>query len=325
MSQTQQQQQHRPGPPYAPTTASVGGVPSVIPDVPISAVFVALYVAFAAANMLIFQINSRRGHKFIPSIALFGFCMARVLTLVLRIVWATRRTNVSLAIAANIFVNAGILIVYIINLIFAQRILRAKQPTLGWRRSLRIIFTVLYVGIACALIMVITALVLSVYSLNSYTLRACRDVQLTSGTYLLVFTTLPVFVIAAAYLLPRSPAEEKFGEGRMRTKAIIVLVAACLCIMNAGFRVGTAWSPPRPVSNPAWYHGKAPFYVFNFTLEIIILCILTPTRVDKRFHVPDGSNQPGHYSGRVESSAESGGETPAEKVRTGGNEISHNV
>ncbi|OTA84283.1 hypothetical protein M434DRAFT_400484 [Hypoxylon sp. CO27-5] len=322
---SQIQQQHRPGPPYAPTTASVGGVPSVIPDVPISAVFIALYLAFAATNLVIFRINNRRGHKFIPSIALFGFCMARVLTLVLRIVWATRHTNVSLAIAANIFVNAGILIVYIINLIFAQRILRAKQPTLGWHRSLRTIFIALYVGVACALIMVITALVVSVYSLDSYTLRACRDVQLTSGTYLLVITILPVLVIAIAYLLPRSSVKEKFGEGRMITKVIVVLLTACLCIMNSGFRVGTAWSPPRPVTNPAWYHGKAPFYVFNFTLEIIILCILIPIRIDKRFHVPNGSNQPGHYSGRVESSAGSIGDPAVEKERKGEGSTSHNV
>ncbi|KAI1134778.1 hypothetical protein F5Y05DRAFT_397341 [Hypoxylon sp. FL0543] len=322
---SQIQQQHRPGPPYAPTTASVGGVPSVIPDVPVSAVFIALYATFAIANMVIFQMNRRRQRKFIPSVALFGFCMARILTLVLRIVWATRRTNVRLAIAANIFVNAGILIVYIVNLIFAQRILRARQPTLGWHRSLRVVFAAVYVGIACALIMVITALVLSVYSLDAYTLRACRDVQLTSGTYLLVFTTLPVFTIAAAYLLPRSPIREDFGEGRMRTKVIVVLLVACLCIMNAGFRVGTAWSPPRPINNPAWYHGKAPFYVFNFTLEILILCIMTPIRIDKRFHVPDGSNRPGHYSGRVGSSAESAAEGSAEKAGRGQGAILHDV
>ncbi|KAI1373323.1 hypothetical protein F4677DRAFT_430089 [Hypoxylon crocopeplum] len=310
-------QQHRAGPPYASTAAGVGGVPSTIPDVPVSAVFVALYVTFAVANMTIFQLNNRRGHKFVPSAALFGFCMARITTLVLRIVWATRQTNVRLAIAANIFVNAGILIVYVINLIFAQRILRAKQPALGWHRSLRLLYGALYVGIPCALIMVITAVVLSVYSLDPYTLQACRDIQLASGTYLLVFTTVPIFVIAAAYLLPRSPAEEHFGHGSMRTKTIVVLLAACLCVLNSGFRAGTAWSPPRPISNPAWYHGKAPFYVFNFALEIIILCILTPLRIDKRFHIPDGSKQPGHYSGLVEPSTGSVGEITAGKEARG--------
>ncbi|KAI1451769.1 hypothetical protein F4805DRAFT_72465 [Annulohypoxylon moriforme] len=307
------QQQHRTGPPYAPTTASNGGLPTVIPDVPVSAVFVAMYVAFAVTNMTIYQINNRRGHKFIPSVALFGFCMARILTLVLRIVWSTRHSNVSLAIAANIFVNAGILIVYVLNLIFAQRILRARQPALGWNMSLRILYRALFVGVACALIMVITALVVSVYSLDSYTIRACRDVQLTSGTYLLVFTVIPVFPIAAAYLLPPSSTKEKFGEGSMRSKTIIVLLVTCLCTMNSGFRVGTAWSPPRPANDPAWYHGKAPFYVFNFALEIIILFILAMTRIDKRFYIPDGSSAPGHYSRRVESPSESVRDASVEK------------
>ncbi|KAI0892098.1 hypothetical protein F4806DRAFT_287045 [Annulohypoxylon nitens] len=306
------QQQHRPGPPYAPTNANVGGSPSVIPDVPVSAVFIALYVAFAAYNMAVFQKNSRKGYKFIPSVAVFGFCMARITTLVLRIAWSTRHTNVSLAVAANIFVNAGILIIYVINLIFAQRILRARQPVLGWRTWLGIIYKVLFVGVAGALIMVITALVLSVYTLNSYSLRACRDVQLTSGTYLLVFTVIPLFIIAAAYLLPTNSTRETFGEGSMRSKTAIVLLVTCLCIMNAGFRVGTAWAP-RPASHPAWYHGKAPFYVFNFALEIIILSILALAKIDKRFYVPDGSRQPGDYSRHTASSPESAGDGSVEK------------
>lgn len=308
------QQQHQAGPPYAPKTAGVGGLPTIIPDVPISAVFLALYVAFAAANMTIYQVNGRRGHKFIPSVALFGLCMARITTLVLRIAWATHQTNIRLSIAANIFVNAGILVVYVLNIIFAQRILRAKQPRLGWSTALRVIYRILYVGVAAALIMVITAVTLSVYSLNAYTLQACRDVQLASGLYLLVITTLPVFILAAAYLLPRSHAEETFGAGSMKSKALIVLVVSCLCILNSGFKSGTAWMPPRPSNDPAWYHGKAPFYVFNFTVEIIILCILTPLRIDKRFYIPDGSKEPGNYSGgRVGSSDGSVREVTAEK------------
>ncbi|KAI2776304.1 hypothetical protein F4815DRAFT_361665 [Daldinia loculata] len=311
-----QAQQHRSGPPYAPTTAAVGGLPSVIPDVPISAVFIALYMVFAATNMTIFQINNRRGHKFLPSGALFGFCMARIATLTLRIAWANRQTDIRLAIAANILVNAGILIAYVVNLIFAQRILRAKQPSLGWHIALRTTFKLLYVGIACALIMVITAVVLSMYSLDPYTLRACRAVQLTSSTYLLVFTTLPVFLTAAAYLLPRSPIEETFGYGRMKTKAAIVLATACLCILTSGFKIGTAFAPPRALNNPAWYHGKAPFYIFNFTVEILILCVLALSRVDKRFYIPDGSSQPGHYSSdRIGSSSGSVGDITAEKER----------
>ncbi|KAI5861533.1 hypothetical protein GGS23DRAFT_137969 [Durotheca rogersii] len=294
-----QQQQNRPGPPYRPLTAGVGGLPTIVPDVPVSAVLIAVFLGFAAANMAIFQYNRRAGRKFLPSVFLFGFCMARVATLVLRIAWAARPTNVRLSIAANIFVNAGVLIVYVLDLLFALRVLRARRPRVGWHPALRATCALLYAAIAAALVMVITAIVLSVYSLNPHTLQVCRDIQLAAGTYILVFTTLPVFVLAAAYLLPLSGDEEAFGTGSMAAKAAIVLAVACLSMLNAGFRSGTAWARPRPSNDPAWYHGKAPFYVFNFVVEILMLSILTATRLDKRFYVPDGSKGPGDYSRHV--------------------------
>ncbi|KAK5708702.1 hypothetical protein LTS12_028159 [Elasticomyces elasticus] len=218
------------GGPYASTTASMGGLPSVIPDIPVCAVFMALYISFAATNMTIFQKNRRRGHKFVLSAMMFGFCMARITTLVLRIVWATRQHNVRLAIAANIFVNAGILLVYIINLILAQRILRAKQPRIGWNPIIRHSTKAFYILIGGALIMVITSTVISVYTLNP------------------------------------------------------------------SFKTGVNWTQPRPATEPMWYHKKASFYVFNFTLEILILCLLTFSRIDKRFFIPNGSTRPGDYS-----------------------------
>ncbi|KAF7122640.1 hypothetical protein CNMCM5793_000665 [Aspergillus hiratsukae] len=284
------------GGPYASPYAGVGGLPSVIPDVPICAVFLALYIGFAATNMTILQINRRRNHKFLISGMLFGFCMARITTLVLRIAWANRQRNVRLAIAANVFVNAGILLVYIINLLLAQRILRAKRPRIGWNPALRVAYKILYALIAGALIMVITAMVVSIYTLDKHTQSQCRDVQLAAITLLLVITCLPIPHILVAFLFPRSDQEESFGKGSMASKVIIVALSSALCIFIAGFKTGALWSTPRPVTNPAWFDAKAPFYVFNFVLEILILCLLTFSRIDKRFHIPNGSTQPGDYT-----------------------------
>ncbi|KAI9372204.1 hypothetical protein BJX61DRAFT_508155 [Aspergillus egyptiacus] len=284
------------GGPYASNAAGLGGLPGNIPDTPVCAVFLALYISFAVINMTIFQKNRRRNHKFVSSAMLFGFCMARITTLVLRIVWANRQRNVRIAIAANIFVNAGILLVYIVNLILAQRILRARQPHIGWHPILRTGSKIFYYLIPAALIMVITSSVVSVYTLNPDVRSSCRDVQLAAITYLLIFTCLPVVHAFLAIFLPRSTDEETFGEGSMGAKVIIVTLSTCMCIMIAGFKAGTIWSPVRPVNDPAWYHSKACFYVFNFFLEILILCLLTFSRIDKRFHIPDGSTRPGDYS-----------------------------
>ncbi|KAI0114314.1 hypothetical protein GGR51DRAFT_503877 [Nemania sp. FL0031] len=291
--------QQQSGPPYASRTAGLGGIPSVIPDVPISAVFLTIYLGFAITNMTILQINLRRQHKFVISGALFGFSMSRIVTFILRILWATHQHNVRIAIAANVFVNAGVLVVYVVNLIFAQRILRAKQPSVGWHPSISIVLKAFYVGIGGALVLVIYAVVQGSYTLDLARLHAVRDIQLAAVTYLLVFTTLPLWLLAVAhFLLPKSADEELFGHGSMRTKVLINVVSTCLCITIAGFKTGTAWEAPRPISDPAWYHSKPAFYVFGFVLEIFVLSILTFSRVDKRFHIPNGSSQPGDYSGR---------------------------
>ncbi|TGJ82486.1 hypothetical protein E0Z10_g6264 [Xylaria hypoxylon] len=292
MSQMQQS-----GPPYASRNAGVGGLPGVIPDIPICAVFLVFYLGSAITNMTILQINLRRQHKFLISGVLFGFSMSRIITFILRIVWALNQHNVRLAIAANVFVNAGVLAVYVVNLIFAQRILRARQPAIGWHPAISIALKVFYGGIAAALILVIYSVVQGSYTLNLNTLHAVRDIQLAATTYLLVFTTLPIWLLVVAhFLLPKSADEEVFGHGSMRTKVLINVLSTCVCITIAGFKAGTAWETPRPLSNPAWYHSKPAFYVFSFVLEIFVLALFILSRVDRRFHIPNGSKQPGDYS-----------------------------
>ncbi|KAL4899358.1 hypothetical protein BDW74DRAFT_163521 [Aspergillus multicolor] len=285
------------GGPYASTTAGVGGLPNNVPDTIICAILFAMYLGFAVTNMTILQLNKRRGHKFLMSGMLFGFGMARMTTLSLRFAWANHPYNVSLGIAANILVNAGILLVYIINLILAQRILRAKQPHIGWHPVVRHGSKVFFWLLPAALIMVITAIVVSFYTLDPVTRSNCRIVQLTAITYLFFFTCLPLVHIILAVALPRSKDEETFGEGSMLAKILIVTASTCMCILVSGFKMGSLYEPLRPISDPAWYHGKPAFYVFNFVLEIMILSLLTFSRIDKRFWIPNGSTKPGDYGG----------------------------
>lgn len=294
-------------PPYPPSTAGIGGVPSTSVDVPILAVFITLYIVAAVSNMTIFRLNRRRGHKFIISGVLFGFCMSRIATCTLRIVWATRSTNARVAIAAEILVNAGILLVYIVNLLLAQRILRARKPHIGWNPWLSVMFKAFYALIFVALVLVITTTVLSLYTLNLHTRSIARDIQLAAITYLLIFTTLPLLLLAASFLPPASVDAESFGEGSMISKASILTLSCCLCVLIAGFKAGTAWEKPRPISKPAWYDSKAAFYIFSFTLEILLLLLFLLGRIDKRFYVPDGSTKPGDYS-RSTAPSENGNE-----------------
>lgn len=284
------------GPPYLPPTASVGGVPTVKLDVPICAVFMFLYLTGAAGHMTILQINMRRGHKFIISGLMFGFCMARIVTCTMRIVWATRPTNIRIAIAAMVFVAAGVLLLYIINLVFAQRICRAAHPNFGWHKAVSMLFRVLYGLIVVVLAIVITAVVQSFYTLNPNTHRIDRDLLFFGQSYLLLFAFLPLPLVLFTLVIPRKTRVEKFGSGRWRSKIWILLASAALLCLGAAFRAGTNYKNPRPKTDPAWYDAKWCFYVFNFTIEIIVVYMYLILRVDRRFHIPDGAHGPGSYT-----------------------------
>lgn len=264
----------------------------------------ALYLAFAAANMTILQKNQKRNHKFMISGPIFGFCMARNMTCIMRIVWAAKPDNVRIAMTAQILNNAGILIIYIVNLIFAQRILRAMQPRIGWNKIMSRVFQLCYILIGAVLVMVITATVITYYTLNPQTRLACADCLKAAITFLFFITLSPLFLLAAAFFLPSQnhrESEETFGQNTMRTKALVVLLSACLAIVIAGFKLGTTFEPPRPIADPAWYDSKAAFYCFGFLLEIFILGVFQVARVDRMFHVPDGSSGVKSYQQAVGS------------------------
>lgn len=256
----------------------------------------ALYLCSAVTNMTIFQRNRIHGHKFLISLILFIFSMARTVTCILRIVWAAYQRDVQIAIAAMIFNNAGVLILYLVNLIFAQRILRAMHPKIGWKPALAHFFRVMYALLAATLIMVIVATVIMFYTVNQSTTRACLDCQRAAVIALFILTTIPLIMVGAAFLLPRSgTTPQPFGVGSTTFKAILLLAAACLAVTISGFKLGTTWQAPRKRMDPAWYDSRAAYYCFGFMLEIMILCLYIFGRVDKRFHVPDGSSKRKSY------------------------------
>lgn len=281
--------------PYPPTTAGLGGQPSTGLDGPITSVFLALFIVGAALHITILQINMRRGKKFIMSGLLFGFCMARIVACTMRLVWSTHLHNVSVAIAAQIFVAAGVILLFLVNLVFAQRIMRACHPEFGWTKWFSWVFKLYYASVVIMLIALITCTVQTFYTLSTNTRRIDRDVQLVGSTYFAVAAFLPFPLMAINYIIPRKTRVDKFGTGRFRSKICILLIAAFLLSLGASFRAGTAYIP-RPAANPAWYHSKACFYTFNFSIEVVVVYMFAIIRVDKRFYVPDAAKGPGDYS-----------------------------
>jgi len=299
------------GPPYLPTSQGLGGQPVPSVDDPVAGVLLLFFVAAAATNMAIFQINRRREHKFLFSVLLFGFCMARIAALVMRVAWASRPHDANIAIAAQVFTVAGVVILFVVNLVFASRLVRAFQPRLGWHRAVRAAFRFLYAGVGACLVMAIAANVQLFFTLDAGTRGRDRTVSLVASTCLAALAFAPIPIVLAAALLPREKDEdgrgrrpEKFGKGRLRTKVALLLATATLLSFGAGFRTGVAYRVvPLTVPTP-WYLHKAAFYCVNFVVELIVVYAYTISRFDRRFHVPDGASAPGHYAAGREAAAE---------------------
>ncbi|KAJ5783178.1 hypothetical protein N7457_004952 [Penicillium paradoxum] len=273
----------------------MGGRPTKSLDVPICSVFLFLFLIGAACNMTLFRLNLRKQHKFIPSAATFGFCMSRVIANIIRIAWACHLTNISLAIASQVFVAAGVVILFILNLLYAQRMFRAVYPAVGWSPSFSWAFKIMYALVLVTIIMVITVVIQSMYTRDTNILRIDRDILLYGQTYFTIISFLPLPLVAVTLLSPNRKRIQQIGEGSWVSKVFIVVLASLLLCLGASFRAGTNWMTPRSVLDPAWYHGKACFYIFNFTIDFLVVVLYFVCRVDQRFWVPDGSSKVRHY------------------------------
>ncbi|TKA28122.1 hypothetical protein B0A50_04093 [Salinomyces thailandicus] len=297
---SQQASSQPEGPPYFPTgTSIVGGHPNLHVDVPILAVLLTCYLGGAIANMTILQLNRKRNHWFPMTGALFGFCMSRIATCALRISWAADPLNTNLAIATTIFQAIGVLIVFVILVVIAQRMLRATHPELGWSKGLNGCLEASFVGLFIAIVLTVAFTVYNFFTLDAYLKTVALWVQRAGLLYFLLFTLIAPILILLSVILPTPKdhrAPETFGTGSLTTKYVVHGVAMFFAIFIVGFRMGTIWADPRPETDPAWWDAKAAFYVIEFAFEIIIVYWLIWMRFDQKFWVPNKSKGPGDYS-----------------------------
>jgi hypothetical protein len=222
--------------------------------------------------------------------------MARIATCIMRIAWTTHATNISLGIAAQIFVAVGVIIIYVINLIFAQRMIRASHPRLGWSTPFGIAFKALYALVLVTIIMLVTVTIQSFFTLGTNTRRIDRDVQLYGVTCFAILSFLPILMVIALLAIPRSSPLDKFGRGRWRNKIYILLTGTTLICFGASYRAGASWKTPTPLTEPLpGYLHKAAFYIVNFGVEVLTVYLYAILRVDGRFHVPDGASSRKNY------------------------------
>jgi len=150
--------------------------------------------------------------------------------------------------------------------------------------------------------MIIVCTIQTFFTRDQHILQIDRHVSLFGATYFAVAAFVPIPLLVLRVVIPIR-STEKFGQGKTQTKIAILLFSSALLTLGAAFRAGIAYIP-RPINNPAWYHSKACFYIFNFTIEWIVVALYAIVRVDRRFIIPNGAHGPGSYSGQVDGAKE---------------------
>ncbi|KAI0398526.1 hypothetical protein F5Y17DRAFT_7367 [Xylariaceae sp. FL0594] len=283
------------GPPYLARVAVTGGVPTLNPDVVVSAALVALFVASAAGHMAVLQSNKRKGIRFVFSGMMCVLCILRTVALSVRIAWAFYPHDANIAISAGILGQTGSVLVFVLNIILSQRIVRGYHPPFGWHWATNVFFRLLLGSIVLSLVMAITVSIQTFFTLDPTIRHIDRTAQLTGGTLLAVLAFVPIPTVTMAALVPRRYHIEKFGGGRWRTKIRLLVFTSAFATVGAVFRVSTAYYP-RDASDPAWYHSRPCYYCFNFVTDLTISAVYLITRFDRRFVVPKGAKGPGDYA-----------------------------
>ncbi|KAK2008478.1 hypothetical protein LZ32DRAFT_662047 [Colletotrichum eremochloae] len=282
------------GPPYIPQLAAPGLIPTIPVDVPVCIIFIIFFVAAAGINIFILIRNLGRKHKFLFSSVLVGFCVTRIIALSLRIAWATQPWNVRLNIAGTIFASAGVVLLYAINLIFAHRLLCGLHPNIGWIPAVGYFLYFCYFLLIVCLICAISAFTASFYTLVPDNLHDCHLVQLFASTVFAIIAFLPIPIVLFAAFYPGLRCPEPFGYGSLTTKIILVLAATTFLTIGAIYSCAANYAV-RPIWFPGWWDYKVCYYIFLYTLELLVVLLYALLRFDLRFHIPDGACKAGDF------------------------------
>lgn len=222
--------------------------------------------------------------------------------LLLRIGSVCSPDNIHLALTTSVFLNSGIAIIYVDNLLFTLRILRAQHPKFGWRKDVSRAFQAVCTIVVITLFILAIAIIQSYYTLDTDTRQICRKMQLMGATIFFIAASLPLIITPIALLVPRSGRLDKFGQGSWKSKIITLIIASSCLSIAAGYRMATLWQDPVPRNQDMPdYLDRPGLYVALFVNELIVVFLYAYMRVDQRFHAANGASGPGDFRNNAEN------------------------
>ena len=195
---------------------------------------------------------------------------------------------------------------------FAQRLVKAQHPRFGWSGAVSAAFLIVGVVSILAIALLVAGVSVEVFAPDASALQIASGLQIFGTIWLALLAALPVLLVGSSTLARRLPhirntkTTDKFGEGSMRMKIVVVVASGILLSVGAWYHAVTTLRYP-PTRLQA--HGsdksdqqpagltKACFYTFAFALPVAVSFLWLFKRCDKRFYTPDGVKGPFSYAG----------------------------
>jgi len=274
------------GPPYYSPYAVSGGLPNTEVDIPVCAVFLAIYTLLFLIHAGLLVISLKRARHFIISLLTGILCFLRIISCALRIAWSTNNLNIRLAIANQVFVTAGVVILFAVDLIIVQSVFQTSYP--GWYARHRSIITIactLYrLTIPLCVAMVIVVIVQFFYTTDQNIRRIDRDVQKFVAVWFTALASVPLATVIPGIVLPKFffgvPLTVQLGTDRFKRLLAALLFISALLTFGAAFRTAVLLKS-KSILSTAWYLSRACYYCFNFGFEIIVISIMATLRFGK--------------------------------------------
>ncbi|AEO60325.1 hypothetical protein MYCTH_2129417 [Thermothelomyces thermophilus ATCC 42464] len=297
-------------PPFSVNEAHLGGVPTPIPDTPLTIIFLVLFTLALVLSITFYQLDRTRlrpddysddgpdddpdDHRhsslfrrlvpppLLPALRA-GFILTRLAALATRLVWTYHPGTRDLEMASTILAPAGTVLPLIANVLLARRFLRDYAvfgPHPAVVRSAR---AAVFCAVA-ALVMAVSAHADSYFTREPEELDRGRSVWLAAECIRLAVAVLaPLAVLAGGWGLPAREEVER-DKPRFAGRAAMICGVGVLLTLQQGLRTGVAFEGRGPESQ-AWFLHKAAYYCFVDLIDLAIVCWFLVARMDPRFRV----------------------------------------
>ncbi|KAK1830947.1 hypothetical protein QBC39DRAFT_408934 [Podospora conica] len=311
-----------PGPPFPPRSAQLGGTPTPIPDIPISAVFILLFLLSALFHLLTIFLDRRRPHPPSPpkpppplppndTIATTlsrssyhpsdddgpppphhhpGHRSRPLPTALLTVFSLLRITALSLRIASAAHPSHHPLAIAAaeftsagVALLLVVNLLLARRLVRDYCPSAGVWRKAPIRVFRFLVFGVVACLVMVVSASAESFFLDDEDALRRAGNVQKVSAVVLVFLAAAPVGFVGVVGRWGRGLGeRGRARRALVVGVAVLLVLEVGFRCGVAFEE-REVDRPGWMHSRAAYYCFVFAVEVVVLGMFLMAMVDPKF------------------------------------------